>query len=89
MAQVFPAPRLSVRPLVCQLPAPPNSGWFADLGPVLVVVAWHLALLTGHVLANGGDLSSLVYVGASRIHRAPFQAAIGSSFPYDGCDGQY
>ena len=89
MAQVSAAPCLSVRPIIGRLSAPSGPGWVADLGPVLVAVAWHLALLTGHVLANGGDLSSLVYVGASRIHQAPFQAAIRSSFPYDGCDGQY
>ena len=83
------APCLPVRRIGRRLSAPPRPGWFAGLGPALVAVAWHLALLTGHVLANGGDLSSLVYVGASRIHQAPFQAAIRSSFPYDGCDGQY
>jgi hypothetical protein len=89
MAQVSTAPRLPVRLIVGQRSAPARPDWFADLGPVLAAVAWHLALLTGHVLANGGDLSSLVYVGASRIHQAPFQAAIRSSFPYDGCDGQF
>jgi hypothetical protein len=89
MAQVSPAPRPSVRQIVSRLLALPRPAWLADLGPVLVAVAWHLVLLTGHVLAHGGDLSSLVYVGAGRVHEAPFRAAIRSSFPYDGADGQF
>jgi hypothetical protein len=89
MAPVSAAPRLSVRPVIGPLSVRPRPDWFADLGPALVAAAWHLALLAGHVLAHGGDLSSLVYVGANRIHQAPFQAAIRSSFPYDGCDGQF
>ena len=89
MAQVPAASRMAVRSVAWRLSAQTRPGWFADLGPVLVAVAWHLALLAGHVLAHGGDLSSLVYVGAKRIHQAPFQAAIRSSFPYDGSDGQF
>jgi hypothetical protein len=52
-------------------------------------VAWHAALLLGHVLAHHGDLSALVYVGANRADEAPFQAAIRATFPYGGSDGQY
>jgi hypothetical protein len=89
MAPVSVAPRPAVRLIVCRQWVLPRPAWLADLGPILVAVAWHLALLAGHVLAHGGDLSSLVHVGASRIHQAPFRAAIRSSFPYDGCDGQY
>ena len=89
MASASASPPVCVPSVVCGEPAVPRAGRLADLGPVLVAVAWHLALLAGHVLAHGGDLSSLVHVGASRVHLAPFQAAIRSTFPYDGSDGQY
>jgi hypothetical protein len=57
----------------------------ALLGPVLVAVVLHAALLAAYVARRGPDLGVLVCVSAARAGRPPFEAiATGRGRGYDG-----
>src|SRR5947209_1078477 len=58
------------------------------VGPVVVTMCVHLALLVGYVAAYGGDLSTLVCADANKSDRPQF-VVVQVFFPAGGYDGQF
>jgi hypothetical protein len=62
------------------------------LGPIVVSVALHAALLSGCVLRLGGDMAAIVCVGKERAGRYPYEAVQNPRTQQrfgDGYDGQF
>lgn len=58
------------------------------LGPAIVAIALHAALMAAYVAAFGGDVAALVCAGTERIGRAPYEA-IHVGIRREGYDGQF